>query len=116
MCKFIALVAMGLFIASSASAVPPVNIEKNPDGSGWALASLAAALESGGSVDCFTVDSMVVCAVNEPGGEHAVCVSSEPEHIAAVRGLPCAFGLYMEFDALAKCTKLITQMGSHFHP
>ena len=32
----LALAALALFIASSASAVPPINIEKNPDGSGWA--------------------------------------------------------------------------------
>ena len=116
MCKFTALAVLVLFIASSAWALPPITVEKNPDGSGWASASQVAALESGGSVDCFTVNGMIACAVNGAAGEHAVCVSSDAEHIKAVRGLPCAFGLYMEFDALANCTKLVTQMGTHFHP
>jgi len=114
MSKFLALAALALFIASSASAVPPINIEKNPDGSGWASATALAAKETGGSVDCFTVDGLVACVVTEAGGERALCVSQEPEHIAAVRGVPSCFGIYMEFDALAKCTKLVTQMGSHF--
>ena len=116
MCKFIALAVLALFIASSASAVPPVTIEKNSDGSGWATGSPVAVLASGGSVDCFTLDGMAFCAINEAGGEHAVCLTSDPEHLAAVRGLPGCFGIYMEFDALANCTRLITQMGSDYHP
>jgi hypothetical protein len=72
--------------------------------------------ESGGSVDCVTVDSLVYCAVREAGGEHAFCSSRKPEHVAAARGLPCNFGLYIAFDAGAKCTMLMTQAGTHFHP
>ena len=116
MCKFIALVAMGLFIASSALAVPPVTIEKNSDGSGWALGSQVAVLASGGSVDCYTLDGMAFCAIREAGGEHAVCVTRDPEMVAAVRGLPGCFGVYMAFDALANCTQLTTQMGTNYHP
>jgi hypothetical protein len=114
MTKFLALVALGLFIASSASAVPPIKIEKNPDGSGWASATALAAKETGGSVNCFTLDGLVACVVVDADGERALCVSQDPEHIAAVRGVPSCFGIYMHFDALAKCTRLVTQMGSTY--
>ena len=116
MCKFIALVALGMFIAGSALAHPPVKVNINPDGTGYACGSVVASQESGGSMDCWTVDGSVFCLVVEAGGERASCVSSNPDHVAAVRGMPDDACFLMAFDAEGECTDIITHTGTDVHP
>ena len=116
MCRFIALVAVGMFIASSALAHPPVKVNINPDGTGYAAGSVVATQESGGSMDCWTADGVVVCVVIEAGGERASCSSSNPDHLAAVRGMPDDACFLMAFDAAGACTDIVTQTGTHSHP
>ena len=116
MCRFIALVAVGLFIAGSALAHPPVEVSINPNGAGYACGSVVATQESGGSMDCWTVDGSVFCLVVEASGARASCSSTNPDHVAAVRGMPDDACFLMAFDAAGTCTDIITQTGTHSHP
>ena len=111
----IALVAVCMFIASSALAHPPLKVNVNSDGTGYACGSVVAAQESGGSVDWWTIDSDVFCRIIDAGGEQASCTTSDPELVAAVRGLPDDTCLFMAFNAEGECTDVITQRGSHTH-
>jgi hypothetical protein len=113
MCKFIALLAVGLFIASSALAHGPINVQHLPSGGGFATGSVLAGGNGGGGLDCWTVDSLLVCRVIEAGGEAAFCSSGNPEHLAAVRGLPDDACFWMTFDADGNCTSIITHTGTN---
>ena len=116
MCKFIALAVVGLFIASSAWAVPPVKVEKNPNGSGMASGTMAAVMNHGGSMDCASHGRFIWCKIVDEAGEQALCVSGNPDHVATVRGMPDMCGLYIQFNGLGRCTTVISLTGSQVQP
>ena len=116
MCKFIALAVVGLFIASSAWAVPPVKVVKRADGSGIASGTMAAVMNHGGSMDCGSWGNMIWCQIVDEAGERALCVSDNPNHVATVRGMPDMCGLYIQFDRGARCTTVISLTGSQVQP
>jgi len=115
MCKFIALAALGLFIAGSASADPGILVGTYPGGGGWASACISDVTAGEGSVNCFTMNGTVLCAVQDAEGNGAFCTSSDPEHVAAVRGLPDNCGLFFTYDAEGNCTTILTHTGTNSH-
>ena len=115
MSKFIALAVVGLFIASSAWAVPPVKVQKGPDG-GTASGTMAAVMNHGGSMDCASFDGFVWCQIVDEAGERALCWSDNPDHVATVRGMPDMCGLYFHFNGLGRCTAVYSLTGSQVQP